>query len=110
MAGQVNPGGHVIFFDLFTPFDHQLEIMERRNDFPHGQRIVVRSYGTVIDVLEAVGFTDIEFHPFNIPIDLATSDNHSVKTSYSVKTTDNRRMSFRGAFFQPWCHLVARKK
>lgn len=104
--------GTFICFDWFHPYDHDLQLTERSRLFPHGVKSYFRSYNTVSSLLRSYGFEDIQFYPFNIGIDLPKPESSGPHTlvSYTVKTTDNFRLSFKGAIYQPWCHLVARKK
>ena len=62
------------------------------------------------------GFDDVQFAPFEIPIDLprgrTVGDNESGfedLNSYTVRSEAGDRLLFRGTLFQPWCHLIARK-
>jgi hypothetical protein len=65
-------------------------------------------------IFEETGFTDVWFQPFNISIDLARVDQAEGGSfqdlcSYTIKAEDGRRMLFRGALYQPWCHMMGRK-
>lgn len=108
LAGGLKPGGTVIVFDWFHPFEQQVKITERSKAFPDGLTIFSRGYGRVNAAMESAGFEDIEFNAFDIPIDLPKPDASSIQ-SYTVKTDEGQRLSFRGSICQPWCHLVARR-
>ena len=55
------------------------------------------------------GFSDIQFYPFEIPIDLPEPNAASDLTTYTRRTEIGSRLQFRGSLYQPWCHLTARK-
>lgn len=115
-AEVLEPGGAYLVFEWLHPFKQRLAIRETSRSHPEGLTIHARPQEEVEVRLREVGFTEVEFLPFEVPIDLergATfSDNDSGfedLNSYTVRTEDSRRMIFRGALYQPWCHMVARK-
>lgn len=106
----LRPGGALILFDWFSPFRHQhLKITETSVGHPEGMTYNVRPIPVVSDVLAELGFASSSFHPFDLPIDLPSPDLDGELVSYTVPTTEGQRLCFRGALFQPWCHVVARR-
>lgn len=104
------PGGTYIAFEWFHPFVHQdIQIFETTVFMPQGLRISARPFPKVSQVLQRVGFVDIQFMPFELPIEIPMPGHDQEVTTYTVKTADGRNLPFRGALFQPWCHLVASK-
>ena len=103
------PGGAWIDFDWFSPFnDQRVTINETTPSHPHGLDIHIRPYNQVARTLRSIGFGEVEFHPFEIPIDLpkpATFDG--APETFTVRTEEGKRLQFRGALVQPWCHLIA---
>jgi SAM-dependent methyltransferase len=102
-------GGHFIAFDFFQPFVQEVDIVERSAAFPHGHPLHFRSFGHTEQVLSSNGFDSVSFKPFEIKIDLPRPGAESI-VSYTVKTQDEARLLFRGSLFQPWCHLIAKKR
>jgi hypothetical protein len=46
-----------------------------------------------------------------IPIDLPEPEDKSGDPiTYTVKLENGNRICMRGSLYQPWCHLVARKR
>jgi len=114
VARTLRAGGTYVAFEWLHPFAQVLEIRETSRSHPDGLTIHSRPYDVVEPILRRHGFAEVEFMPFEIPIDLergATfSDNRSGfedLNSYTVRTDEGRRLIFRGALLQPWCHLVA---
>jgi SAM-dependent methyltransferase len=105
----VSPGGHLIGFDYVQPFDAQVEIVETSRAFPNGLHFFFRSERQVRDDLDAAGFGDVTFQPFHVPIDLPRPDDPGDISSWTRRTDDGTRLSFRGSLYQPWCHFVARR-
>jgi len=106
----LRPGGAYIAFEWLHPFVHQdLIIYERTMGHPRGIQICFRPISKVSDLMRRVGFGGIEFSPFVMPIDLPRPDDDEEVLSYTVKNEQGERMTFRGALYQPWCHVLARK-
>lgn len=104
----LNPGGVWVDFDWFSPFsDQRVTINEVTPSHPGGIDIHVRAYNQVANTLKRVGFTSVEFKPFEIPISLPLQSFEGDPITYTVPTADGRHLQFRGVLFQPWCHLVA---
>jgi SAM-dependent methyltransferase len=117
VACAIKPGGYYFAFEWLHPFRQELQIIEWGRSHPDGLKIHFRSYAFVRAALEAAGFTDVQFHPFQIPIDLPDGptpakldEGFEDLNTYTVRTETGERIMFRGALAQPWCHLVARRK
>lgn len=109
-------GGHFIVFEWLHPYEQDLKIVETSRSHPSGLKIFFRPQHKVKSVLEKCGFSNIDFRPFLIPIDLARGSVYKEGqsgfedlNSYTVKTETGERLLFRGALSQPWCHMMARK-
>lgn len=109
MAGVLPPGGAIVVFDFFHPFDQDLSIMEVSKTHRNGLRLRFRPMAVATRALEAAGFTEARYRPFTLPIDLPRNPDNSELISYTVETKDGTKLPFRGTLFQPWCHLSARK-
>lgn len=109
IARAIKQEGWCIAFDWFHPFEQELMIVETSKLHPQGLRFYHRSYATVRAALKEVGFSPPTFQPFHIPIDLPRPAIAADITTYTVKTTDGKRLSFRGTLFQPWCYLITQK-
>lgn len=102
--------GAYIVFEWMHPYQHQdLVIYETSIGHPDGIRICYRPILKVTQVVQSAGFSDVKFLPFVIPIDLPNSGYDGEVVSYTVKDEIGERMTFRGALYQPWCHMVAYK-
>ena len=105
------PGGCLIVFDWFHAFaQQQLCILEKSQGHPEGVAYHIRSIAFVRPLLRQAGFDEGDFHPFELPIDLPFPGTDGEVVSYTQRTDAGQRLCFRGVFFQPWCHLVARKQ
>src|SRR5262249_16009968 len=102
-------GGHFFAFDFHHPFEQDLAIVDRSTWHPEGLMLHFRSYKTTSAILRASGFSDVSFHPFQIPIDLPRHEDPANIGTYTRRTVDGERVQFRGALAQPWCHLSAKK-
>lgn len=102
-------GGWFIAFDYFHSFQQEVTIIEESKLFPQGLKFHLRGYEGVEKTLTEAGFAHPIFKPFYIPIDLKQPDISSDITTYTVKTDEGNRLSFRGTLFQPWCYLIAQK-
>jgi len=111
VARALSPGGIYFAFEWLHPFDDQdLEIIETTVSHPEGLKIHFRPYGKVARLLTKYGFEDVEFHPFVLPIDLPFPGHQGDAISYTMRKDDGERLCFRGALYQPWCHMSARKR
>lgn len=110
-------GGYFIAFEWIHPFEQDLKIVETSKSHPDGLKIFFRPRIMVKNTLEKCGFSkDIIFKQFEIPIDLSKGDIYKDGesgfedlNSYTVKTETGDRLLFRGALYQPWCHVMAHK-
>ena len=105
----LQPKGWLVVFDLIHPFEQEITIIEKSKLHPKGLKLHFRGYSRVKDSLKKAGFSNPDFKPFHIPIDLKRPSEPADITSYTIQSVDGQRMSFRGTLFQPWCHLVAQK-
>jgi SAM-dependent methyltransferase len=111
IAGALKPGGSLVAFDYFHPWKQEIAIIERSGNIPGGHPLHFRSYDLGRSVLTGNGLTNVEFRPFSIPIDLPMPDyGTEALETYTVPTADGRKLLFRGAIAQPWCHLIATNK
>ncbi|WP_085906799.1 class I SAM-dependent methyltransferase [Kiloniella majae] len=106
----LKPGGIFINFEWMHPFTHQDIVMYETTVFhPEGIRISVRPIPKVKEKLKIVGFESYEFIPFSMPFDLEEPPHDEEVVSYTKKLDTGNRLTFRGALYQPWCHMVAHK-
>lgn len=107
VAKCLKPGGKCLVYDFAHPFVHQkLTIMETSVLHPHGLRLVFRPMPSVTRDAQAAGFVSVDFRPFELPIDLPMPGYDEEVTTYTVGRKDGSRAMFRGALFQPWCHMI----
>ena len=104
------PGGHLVTFDLFHPFDQSIAVVETSKHHPRGLKFHFRGHDSVRRALAQAGLHDAQFKMFSMPFDLPRSQDPSDITSYTVHTTEDERLSFRGGLYQPWCHVTAQKR
>jgi len=109
LGAALRPGGSLVAFDWFHPFEQDLAILETSRTHPNGMMLHFRPQAMARRVLQANGFASVEFRPFQIPIDLPRPEDPGDVGTYTVPTAAGERLLFRGALAQPWCHLVARK-
>lgn len=116
IACALKRNGHFLSFEFLHPHQQDIHIVERSRSHPDGLDLYFRPYHLAEAMLNRHGFSNVEFHPFAIPIDLPKgvtyTDNQTGfedLNSYTVKTESGERLLFRGTLFQPWCHLVAQK-
>jgi SAM-dependent methyltransferase len=108
--------GWFLSFDFAHSYEQDIKIIEKSQSHPKGLDIHFRPYSKIRKVFEKSNFANIEFRPFRIPIDLARGAVYSEGesgfedlNSYTVKTETGDRLLFRGALYQPWCHMIAHK-
>jgi SAM-dependent methyltransferase len=106
----LQPGGTMIAFDFFHPFEQDLTIIEASKTHPNGLRLRFRPISRATAALNAAGFENAVFRPFTLPIDLQRHQDPSELITYTVPAADGRRLPFRGTLFQPWCHLTAQRR
>lgn len=109
VAGALAPGGTLVAFDLFHPFDQHLTIREASATHPDGLVLHFRPYALLGEACAAAGLEPPAIHPFAIPIDLPRPERDDEIISYTVPTAAGERLLFRGALAQPWCHVTARR-
>lgn len=110
LGASLVPEGNLIIYDFAHPFSHQnLTIYETTMMHPDGLRLCFRPMKKVSEVAARAGFAEIDFRPFELPIDLPMPGYDEEVVTYTVNGQAGNRMMFRGALFQPWCHMIARK-
>jgi SAM-dependent methyltransferase len=102
------PGGWLVAFDFFHPWEQNVELIERSALFPDGHPLHFRSFSSARAALSVAGFAEPSFAPFEIGVDLPDNGPASISTR-TVTASDGRRLQFRGCLSQPWCHMVVRK-
>ncbi len=108
IGGALRPGGALVAFDFFHPYPQGLAIRETSDLHPRGLELHFRPFQLVRAALAAAGFGEIDLRPFTMPVDLVPSAELPL-SSRTVRTAGGGRLCFRGALFQPWCHLRAVK-
>jgi len=105
----LKPGGHALVFDFYHEFRQTVRIVDETDLHPNGLVLNLRSQIMVGEQLHSLGFDAPRFHPFNISLDLERKEPSDPINTFTRTTQDGRRLQFRGAIYQPWCHMVARK-
>lgn len=109
VANALNPGGTYIAFEWLHEYHHDITIVETTIGHPEGLKIHFRPYEKVREIMLRAGFNNVQFLPFEIPIDLPYDPNEPDVVTFTKKDESGRRLQFRGALYQPWCHMVATK-
>ena len=109
LSNALRPGGLFLCFEWVHPFEQLLSITEYTKEQPQGLILHMRSYSSYRVFLNDCGLTDVQFEPFEIPIDLPRSEDTESMITFTVRTSEGRRLNFRGALYQPWCHVIAKK-
>lgn len=108
VARNLRQGGLVVSFDWHHKYDHQsITMIETSKGHPNGVTYHIRPQRAVTDVLTSAGFADVRFEDFVLPIDLPDTEPDAEIVSRTETTASGKRLCFRGAFFQPWCHASA---
>ena len=114
----LNKNGIYIGYELFTPFNHDLTIIEKTDFYKDGIPLNVRSFSTVDKLLRNIGFNEIDFRPFCIEIDLKRESKIAKSEidkylsdlrTFTIKDENQNRLMFRGSIFEPWCHIICKK-
>jgi len=105
----LNPLGYFFAWDYYHQFDQNITVIDRSLWHPEGLMLHMRSAKDTKEILHRSGFVGVEFIPFEISIDLPMPEDPSDVRTYTRSTLDGSRLQFRGAIYQPWCHLIARK-
>lgn len=111
VADALKPNGTYIAFEWLHPFEQQdLEIVETTPSHPEGLKVHFRPFKKTESMLTRAGMKSVEFRPFVLPIDLPFQgfDDTGIN-SFTRKAEDGERLCFRGALYQPWCHMSATK-
>ena len=93
-------GGIVILFDMFTPWEQHLTIIERSLHHPDGHPLTVRPYSQLREVASTAGFGVLEIRPFTYTGGEHWADPHDLR-SYN-----HGGLTMRGCFNQPQAHAV----
>lgn len=113
IAGALCSGGAFVAYEWVFPGDREQRIVEKSQGHPEGLKFWFRSEQFVRRAFHEAGFQEIEILPFDIPIDLpqpVPNGTDSDLVTYTVRDpVTNRRLMFRGALYQPWSHISARK-
>jgi SAM-dependent methyltransferase len=109
IAGAVKPGGWLVVYDFFHPFEQDLTVVEKSRTHPDGLRLHFRPYSTTRRSVEGAGLSNISFAPFEMPVDFEKPSDLTDIRTYTVRTSEDKRLMFRGSLFQPWCFLLAQK-
>lgn len=108
----LRPGGAFIAYEWVFPGDREQRIVETSEWHPDGLKFWFRSEDFMRGVFDRAGFADLDIRPFEIPIDLPKPESTGTDMDLVTYTTrdpaTNRRLMWRGALYQPWCHVVAR--
>ncbi len=111
VARALRAGGSYLAFEWLHPFQFQdIVIHETTLGHPQGLRICFRPMARVAQIFEQAGMDQIEFLPFELPIELPMPGYDQEVVSYTQRTAEGRNLCFRGALSQPWCHLTAIKR
>lgn len=110
LARAVKPGGLLAVFDLFHPFEETITLVETSAAHPKGLKFSLRSHRQVRTAVEAGGLESPSFEAWSMPMDLPRPTDWADLTSYTVRTDGGERLSFRGVLYQPWCHMLARRR
>lgn len=114
LSGALKPGGTLILYDFSHGFHQNITIKEKSFSHPEGLTLHYRPHTVWHRALEGAGFTAVDIHPFRIPIELPRredidSTREESLLSYTVRSREGENLLFRGALFQPWSHIIARK-
>jgi SAM-dependent methyltransferase len=110
IAGALEPGGTMIVFDFFHPFEQDVAMIETSRTHPNGLRLRFRPMAVASRELNAAGFENPQFRPFTLPIELPRHADDGELITYTVPARDGRNLPFRGTLFQPWCHMTATRR
>jgi cyclopropane fatty-acyl-phospholipid synthase-like methyltransferase len=107
VAKALKPGGTYLAFEWLHPHPQDLMIIEESISHPEGLKIHFRPYEKTAKVLRSAGFKSVDFRPFEIAIDIPHNPAEKDVVTHTEMTDTGHRLQFRGALFQPWCHMVA---
>ena len=96
----LKPGGIVILFDMFTPWEQHLTVVERSLHHQDGHLLMVRPYSQLREVASSTGFGVLEIRPFHYTGGEHWADPHDLR-SYN-----HEGLTMRGCFNQPQAHAV----
>lgn len=105
----LRPGGAFVAFDFVHGFRQELAIREVSDTHPGGLTLHMRSESSLRHLLANAGLSTHAVRPFRIKIDLDGGEDPADIVTRTIDATNGERMLFRGALFQPWAHVVARR-
>ena len=110
IASSLRAGGCAIIYDFAHEFGQDIEILEKTDSHPDGLRLCFRPMTKIQASMAKAGFSAVAFQPFELPIDLPRPADDNAIITYTRTDDQQQRMAFRGTLYQPWCHIVARKR
>ena len=103
-------GGILVAFDQIHEWAQDVTIIEKSGSVPDGLILRQRPKNDVEKLLQKVGFVNLDFLQFDLPIDLPKPPlNTRRMETYTVATVDGPRLQMRGVISQPWSHIIASK-
>ena len=96
----LTPGGIAVLFDMFTPWEQRLTVVEKSLHHPDGHLLMVRPYSQLRELATAAGLEVLEIRPFSYSGGEHWSDPHDLR-SYN-----HEGLTMRGCFNQPQAHAV----
>ena len=103
-------GGILVAFDQVHEWAQDVTIIEKSGSAPDGIILRQRPKNDVEKLLQKVGFMNLEFSAFDLPIDLPKPPvNTRRMETYTVSTVEGPRLQMRGVIAQPWSHIIASK-
>lgn len=108
----LHTSGHLINFDGYFESEEvssvtvHLDYESSDLDNFQGSRHTYLSLNFASKALKEKGFTQIEFTPFFVPVELAREKENPRKT-FTLDLSDGRRLSMLEVIAQPWCFLTA---
>jgi len=114
IAKALRPGGYLVSFDWIFSDDREKRVVEVSEGHPMGLKFWLRGGPSVRHAIQAAGFEWCDILPFNVPVDLPIGEVSGLDPELRTKTVVNPltgfREQFRGDLYQPWAHVLARKK
>ena len=96
----LKPGGIVILFDMFTPWEQHLTITEKSRLHPDGHPLNVRPYSMLREYATNAGLEVLEIRPFTYTGGTHWDDPHDLRSYHEGGFT------MRGCFNQTQAHVV----
>lgn len=96
----LQPGGIVVLFDMFTPWEQRLQVVECSLHHPDGHLLMVRPYSQLREVASSTGLEVLEIRPFRYSGGEHWTDPHDLRSYHEGGFT------MRGCFNQTQAHAV----